>query len=87
MTWLQADAEAEARYRSLDALAQVPASIGAFLAALKDDSWRKVAEANREELFALGLWGVPSFRVNQNRPHWGQDRLWAIEQELQQVNR
>ena len=55
--------------------------------ALKDDSWRKVAEENREELFALGLWGVPSFRVNQNRPHWGQDRLWAIEQELQQVNK
>jgi 2-hydroxychromene-2-carboxylate isomerase len=53
--------------------------------ALKDDSWRKVAEDNREELFALGLWGVPSFRVNANRAHWGQDRLWAIEQELQQV--
>ena len=55
--------------------------------ALKDESWRKIAEANREELFALGLWGVPSFRVNQNNAHWGQDRLWAIEQELQQVNR
>jgi 2-hydroxychromene-2-carboxylate isomerase len=54
-------------------------------AALKDDSWRKVAESNREELFGLGLWGVPSFRVNSNRPHWGQDRLWAIEQELQEV--
>jgi len=53
--------------------------------ALKDESWRKVAEANREELFALGLWGVPSFRVNNNPAHWGQDRLWAIEQELQQV--
>jgi 2-hydroxychromene-2-carboxylate isomerase len=55
-------------------------------AALKDESWRQVAEANREELFALGLWGVPSFRVNNNEPHWGQDRLWVIEQELQQVN-
>ncbi|NOT40208.1 MAG: hypothetical protein HOP13_06930 [Alphaproteobacteria bacterium] len=53
--------------------------------ALADESWRKVAEANREELFGLGLWGVPSFRVNNNRAHWGQDRLWAIEQELQQV--
>lgn len=58
----------------------------AFVAkALKDEGWRKVAEANREELFALGLWGVPSFRVNNNEAHWGQDRLWAIEQELQQV--
>jgi 2-hydroxychromene-2-carboxylate isomerase len=53
--------------------------------ALKDESWRQVAEANREELFALGLWGVPSFRVNSNRAHWGQDRLWAIEQELLEV--
>ncbi len=55
--------------------------------ALKDESWRKLAEANREELFALGLWGVPSFRVNNNEAHWGQDRLWVIEQELQQVNK
>jgi 2-hydroxychromene-2-carboxylate isomerase len=52
-------------------------------AALRDESWRQVAETNRAELFELGLWGVPSFRVNSNRPHWGQDRLWAIEQELQ----
>ena len=51
-------------------------------AALRDESWRQVAETNRAELFGLGLWGVPSFRVNANRPHWGQDRLWAIEQEL-----
>jgi 2-hydroxychromene-2-carboxylate isomerase len=55
--------------------------------ALKDESWRTVAEANREELFALGLWGVPSFRVNNSEAHWGQDRLWVIEQELQQVNK
>jgi 2-hydroxychromene-2-carboxylate isomerase len=54
--------------------------------ALKDETWRQAAEANREELFALGLWGVPSFRVNSNAAHWGQDRLWVIEQELQQVN-
>lgn len=54
-------------------------------AALNDDSWRAIAEANREELFGLGLWGVPSFRVDKNRAHWGQDRLWAIEQELQKT--
>ncbi|MDP1826098.1 MAG: HEAT repeat domain-containing protein [Archangium sp.] len=40
MTWLQADADAEARYRSLDALPVSPASIPALLAALRDDSWR-----------------------------------------------
>lgn len=51
-------------------------------AALADDSWRAVAEANREELFAQGLWGVPSFRVAGLPAHWGQDRLWAVEQDL-----
>lgn len=50
--------------------------------ALADESWRIMAEANREEMFAGGLWGVPSFRVNDGEARWGQDRLWAIEQDL-----
>ena len=49
--------------------------------ALKDEAWRAVAEQNRADLFALGLWGVPSFRV-RDTVVWGQDRLWAIEEEL-----
>jgi 2-hydroxychromene-2-carboxylate isomerase len=49
--------------------------------ALQDQSWRAVAEANRQEMFALGLWGVPSFRVGEVAV-WGQDRLWAIEDAL-----
>jgi len=51
-------------------------------AALPDASWRAVAAANREALLAMDLWGVPSFRVNDLPGHWGQDRLWVIEQEL-----
>jgi 2-hydroxychromene-2-carboxylate isomerase len=51
-------------------------------AALADSSWRSVAEANRAELFDLGLWGVPSFRVQGREAHWGQDRLWAVERDL-----
>jgi 2-hydroxychromene-2-carboxylate isomerase len=51
-------------------------------AALADDSWRVAAEANRSEMFALGLWGVPSFRVDQQPAQWGQDRLWLIERDL-----
>lgn len=51
-------------------------------AALADDSWRDVAEANRRELLDDGLWGVPSFRVAGRAAHWGQDRLWAVEQDL-----
>lgn len=49
--------------------------------ALKDESWRKVAEQNRQEMFALGLWGVPSFKVGATVV-WGQDRLWAVQQDL-----
>jgi 2-hydroxychromene-2-carboxylate isomerase len=51
-------------------------------AGLADDSWRAVAETNRQELLALDLWGVPSFRVGDLPGHWGQDRLWAVEQDL-----
>lgn len=51
---------------------------------LGDTSWRAEAEANRREMTGLGLWGVPSFRVG-NVAVWGQDRLWAIETELQRL--
>jgi 2-hydroxychromene-2-carboxylate isomerase len=50
-------------------------------AALRDEGWRNVAEANREALFALGLWGVPSFQVGDVAV-WGQDRLWAVQDAL-----
>lgn len=36
------------------------------------------AEANREALFAAGLWGVPSFRLGEFTT-WGRDRLWMID--------
>lgn len=45
--------------------------------AMADDSWRKAVEANRQEMFGLGLWGVPSFRVGRNSA-FGQDRLWQV---------
>ena len=54
---------------------------GQARAALADERWRKTAEDNRAELFSLGLWGVPSFRVGDTAV-WGQDRLWAVEDEL-----
>ncbi|MDP3857009.1 MAG: DsbA family protein [Stagnimonas sp.] len=38
----------------------------------------KQAEANREALFAAGLWGVPSFRRG-GFTTWGQDRMWMLE--------
>ncbi|MDP3459171.1 MAG: DsbA family protein [Hyphomonas sp.] len=48
---------------------------------LDTDAWRTEAEANRAEMMALGVWGVPSFRVGDVIT-WGQDRLWVIEDEL-----
>jgi 2-hydroxychromene-2-carboxylate isomerase len=51
-------------------------------AALADPSWREVAEENRAALLDAGLWGAPTFRVNGGPAHWGQDRLWALEQDL-----
>ena len=51
------------------------------------EGWRDELERNREQLFALGLWGVPSFRVlgragEPDYSTWGQDRLWRVEQEI-----
>ncbi len=53
---------------------------------LDGDGWRGELEENREALFALGLWGVPSFclRGGDAEPYstWGQDRLWRVEEEI-----
>ena len=49
-----------------------------------DPAWREEAERNREELFDLGLWGVPSFRAGSVAT-WGQDRLWVLEDEYRRL--
>jgi 2-hydroxychromene-2-carboxylate isomerase len=54
---------------------------------LDRDAWREELEANREQLLALGLWGVPSFRLlgragEPDYSTWGQDRLWRVEEEI-----
>ena len=46
-----------------------------------EQHWRAGAEQNREALFALGLWGVPSFKF-EDTAVWGQDRFWVIEKAL-----
>jgi len=32
--------------------------------------------------FDAGLWGAPTYRVDGAPAHWGQDRLWALEEDL-----
>lgn len=78
--WSQGvDAGSDAGMRRIVEGANLPWSEA--LGTLGSDDWRPEAEANRQELLALGLWGVPSFRVRSTSV-WGQDRLWVIEQEL-----
>ncbi len=45
--------------------------------AMTDQSWRDVVENNRQEMLAMGCWGVPSMRCGDTVV-WGQDRIWAI---------
>jgi 2-hydroxychromene-2-carboxylate isomerase len=51
-----------------------------------DENWRAELEKNRQQLLAMGLWGVPSFRVQGGgEPDfctWGQDRIWLVEREI-----
>lgn len=51
---------------------------------LADKSWQEMAEANRKEMFNLGCWGVPTFRLGDTVT-WGQDRLWVLEEKLRQL--
>ena len=51
-----------------------------------NDDWREEAETNRQEMMDRGIWGVPSFRVD-NTITWGQDRLWVIEHALQKLTK
>jgi 2-hydroxychromene-2-carboxylate isomerase len=51
--------------------------------------WQKSLEANRLAMYECGLWGVPSFRLLDERGDqllapWGQDRLWLVAKKIQQ---
>lgn len=50
--------------------------------ALEDSSWRLPTEQHRDRMQSLGLWGVPSFQVDDRPGLWGQDRLFMVEQDL-----
>lgn len=50
-------------------------------AALETGNWEQSAQANRDALTEMGLWGVPSFRIGEYST-WGQDRISFIEAEI-----
>jgi 2-hydroxychromene-2-carboxylate isomerase len=54
---------------------------------LHDDTWAAELEENRLNLYAAGLWGVPSYRLldsagNEILSVWGQDRLWLVSRRI-----
>lgn len=57
--------------------------------ALDDTGWRRDAEHNRQALADAGLWGVPGLVLRQGKRKlcvaWGQDRLWVIEDALNEL--
>ena len=48
---------------------------------LSSDAWRQWAQENLAELYADGLWGVPSFTYGELKV-FGQDRLDCIERAI-----
>lgn len=52
-------------------------------ALLQDTSWRQWANNNLEEMYSLGLWGVPSFKYCDTSV-FGQDKLLFIEKAILQ---
>jgi 2-hydroxychromene-2-carboxylate isomerase len=50
--------------------------------------WEAMLEENRLAMYEAGLWGVPSFRLLDEKGKqllalWGQDRLWLFAREIQ----
>ncbi|MSP26259.1 MAG: 2-hydroxychromene-2-carboxylate isomerase [Myxococcales bacterium] len=48
---------------------------------LTDDGWCARVQENRDALYALGLWGVPSFKLG-GFSAWGQDRIDYVAERL-----
>jgi 2-hydroxychromene-2-carboxylate isomerase len=53
-----------------------------------NDEWKEFVEQNQEEMVdAMGLWGVPSYKLcgppgEADLEVWGQDRLWLVAAEI-----
>lgn len=52
--------------------------------ALENDDWRDTAEENRQLMFSLGCWGVPTMCVGDFAV-WGQDRIWLLARHLEEL--
>jgi 2-hydroxychromene-2-carboxylate isomerase len=59
---------------------------------LGSPGWEELLEENRLAMYGFGSWGVPSFRLLDERGGtvlalWGQDRLWLFSREIQRLLR
>jgi 2-hydroxychromene-2-carboxylate isomerase len=52
--------------------------------AMDNDDWRAKAEANREAMTEVGLWGVPCFKIGE-LALWGQDRDWLLARKIEDM--
>jgi 2-hydroxychromene-2-carboxylate isomerase len=52
--------------------------------AMKDESWRELAEGNRGDLTDAGIWGVPTFKLGEVIL-WGQDRAWLLARQIEDL--
>jgi 2-hydroxychromene-2-carboxylate isomerase len=69
-------------------LRKVTAKTGLFWpdvkAALDDDAWRQLADANRQSMMEYGSWGVPTIRMGDFIT-WGQDRDWLLVRHIEEL--
>ncbi len=54
------------------------------LQALANDDWRETAEENRQLMFSLGCWGVPTICLGDFAV-WGQDRIWLLARHIEEL--
>lgn len=50
----------------------------------EQEQWRSWADKHEQELYQLGLWGVPCLIMDDLKV-WGQDRFFVIEEHLQKL--
>jgi len=71
-----------------EGLRKVTAKSGLFWpdakASIEDNSWRQIADENRQSMMESGSWGVPTVRLG-DFVTWGQDRDWLLIREIEEL--
>ena len=57
---------------------------------IDNTDWEGPMEENRLQMLASGLWGVPSYRLLDDKGRevfscWGRDRIWLLAHEIQKA--